>query len=63
MKRQSGKLGLSRETIRRLDTGDLAWARGADEISIQSGETHCWCTDSCDETTAGIGQIRFRRIA
>lgn len=48
MYKRSSKLALNRETLRRLDAGDLSWARGRDEISFQSGETHCWCTDSCD---------------
>src|SRR5262245_47159654 len=48
MRKQGRKLNLRRETLYWLQAGDLSWVRGRDEISIQSGETHCWCTDSCE---------------
>ena len=57
MHKPSKKLSLRRETLRWLQAGDLSWARGRDEISIQSGETHCWCTDSCDTMRVTIGVV------
>lgn len=49
MKRR--KLTLTRETLRQLSNGDLqkqVGARFAENQSIQSGETYCWCTDTCN---------------
>jgi hypothetical protein len=55
MKKRSAKLTLYRETLRHLVTPELRNAedgayRAMEEVtqSIQSGETHCWCSKTCD---------------
>jgi hypothetical protein len=55
MKKRNAKLALYRETLRQLVTPDLrAAARGGframedNSQSIQSGETYCWCSKTCD---------------
>lgn len=55
MKKRSTKLTLYRETLRHLVMPELREAAGgmravAQETSqsIQSGETHCWCSKTCD---------------
>jgi len=55
MKKRNPKLTLYRETLRQLVVPELREAaRGgfraveADSQSIQSGETHCWCSRTCD---------------
>ena len=57
------KLTLSRETLRHLVTPELRDAVGGafravedTSQSIQSGETYCWCTDTCNccETAAKV---------
>ena len=54
MKKRSAKLTLYRETLRRLVTPELRDAvgglRAVDDTSqsIQSGETYCWCSKTCD---------------
>jgi hypothetical protein len=54
MKKRATKLTLHRETLRHLVTPQLreaigggARARVDTSQSIQSGETYCWCTDTC----------------
>ncbi len=46
MKRHSKTLKLKKETLRRLGDETLRGIGGGE--SIQSGETYCWCTDTCD---------------
>ena len=48
------KLTLKRETVRKISDKNVKRAAGA-EVSIQSGETYCWCTD------CGCGEIDFDR--
>ena len=55
MKKRSAKLTLYRETLRHLVTPELRDAvggalRAVDDTSqsIQSGETYCWCSKTCD---------------
>jgi hypothetical protein len=54
MKKRSAKLKLYRETLRHLVIPELRDAvgglRAADDTSqsIQSGETYCWCSKTCD---------------
>lgn len=53
MKKRAAKLTIYRETLRHLVTPELRNAAGglralADSQSIQSGETHCWCSKTCD---------------
>ena len=54
MKKRSAKLTLYRETLRHLVTLELRDAvgglRAVDDTSqsIQSGETYCWCSKTCD---------------
>ena len=54
MKKRAAKLTLYRETLRHLVTPELRDAVGglraveANSQSIQSGETHCWCSRTCD---------------
>ena len=52
--KKRAKLTLYRETLRHLVTPELRDAMGGlravDDTSqsIQSGETHCWCTNTCN---------------
>ena len=55
MKKRNPKLTLYRETLRQLGTPELRdAARGGFRAmedtsqSIQSGETFCWCSKTCD---------------
>lgn len=54
MKKRAAKLTLYRETLRHLVTPELRDAVGGlramenGSQSIQSGETHCWCSRTCD---------------
>ncbi len=54
MKKRSAKLMLYRETLRHLVTPELRDAAGGlramedTSQSIQSGETYCWCTKTCN---------------
>lgn len=54
MKKRTAKLTLYRETLRHLVTPELREAAGGlravedTSQSIQSGETYCWCTQTCD---------------
>jgi len=54
MKKRSAKLTLYRETLRHLVTPELRDAVGGlravndTSQSIQSGETYCWCSKTCD---------------
>jgi natural product precursor len=45
MQKKTKKLTLNRETLRSFDDRQLRFAGGGQ--SIQSGETYCWCTDTC----------------
>ena len=53
-KRTAAKLTLYRETLRHLVSPELRNAEGgfraAEDTSqsIQSGETYCWCSKTCD---------------
>jgi hypothetical protein len=55
MRKNTRRLSLSRETLHRLEA--LRHVRAAapgllhridDNPSYQSGETYCWCTDTCN---------------
>ena len=54
MKKRAAKLTLYRETLRHLVTPELRNAAGgvraAEDTSqsIQSGETYCWCSETCN---------------
>lgn len=55
MRKNTRRLSLSRETLHRMEALQLvrAAAQGAvfvidDNPSYQSGETYCWCTNSCN---------------
>jgi hypothetical protein len=54
MRKNTPKLSLSRETLHRLESlervraGAAAALRADDNPSYQSGETYCWCTDTCN---------------
>jgi hypothetical protein len=56
MKKRTAKLTLYRETLRHLVTPELREAAGGlraiqaqdTSQSIQSGETYCWCSKTCD---------------
>ncbi|HVR97373.1 MAG TPA: hypothetical protein VMW27_12210 [Thermoanaerobaculia bacterium] len=54
MKKRNPKLTLYRETLRHLVTPELRDAAGGFRAmedtsqSIQSGETYCWCTKTCN---------------
>jgi len=54
MKKRATKLTLSRETLRHLVAPEIRNAVGGFRAmedtsqSIQSGETYCWCTKTCD---------------
>lgn len=54
MKKPAAKLKLYRETLRHLVTPELRDAVGGlravedNSQSIQSGETYCWCSKTCD---------------
>jgi hypothetical protein len=54
MKKRAAKLTLYRETLRHLVTPELRNAAGGlramedTSQSIQSGETYCWCSKTCD---------------
>jgi hypothetical protein len=56
MKKNATKLTLHRETLRHLVTPELrnvaggafAALREDDSQSIQSGETFCWCSKTCN---------------
>lgn len=54
MKKRAAKLTLYRETLRHLVTPELRDAVGGlraredNSQSIQSGETFCWCSRTCD---------------
>jgi hypothetical protein len=64
MKKRSAKLTLYRETLRHLVTPELRDAvgglRAADDTSqsIQSGETYCWCTKTCNCCEAATQEAR-----
>jgi len=53
-KRTAAKLTLYRETLRHLVTPELRNAEGGlramedNSQSIQSGETFCWCSKTCN---------------
>lgn len=53
-KKPTAKLTLYRETLRHLVTPELRDAVGGFRAmedtsqSIQSGETYCWCSKTCD---------------
>ena len=63
MKKRIQKLVLHRETLRHLESPEMKRALGMGAVvktgeenpSIQSGETYCWCTDSCDCTEIQTG--------
>ena len=53
--KRAAKLKLYRETLRHLTTPELRNAEGGafrviedTSQSIQSGETYCWCSKTCD---------------
>ena len=53
--KRTAKLTLNRETLRHLTTPELRAAVGGgyramedNSQSIQSGETYCWCSKTCD---------------
>ena len=53
--KRNAKLKLYRETLRHLTTPELRAAEGGayramedTSQSIQSGETFCWCSKTCD---------------
>jgi natural product precursor len=54
--KKNAKLTLHRETLRHLVSPELrnvaggAFARAREDASqsIQSGETYCWCTQTCN---------------
>lgn len=54
MKKRTAKLTLYRETLRHLVSPELRNAAGGlramedTSQSIQSGETYCWCSKTCD---------------
>ena len=54
MKKRAAKLTLYRETLRHLVTPELRDAVGGlramedTSQSIQSGETYCWCSKTCN---------------
>lgn len=54
MKKRAAKLTLYRETLRHLATPELRDAAGGlravedTSQSIQSGETYCWCSKTCN---------------
>jgi hypothetical protein len=54
MKKRAAKLTLYRETLRHLVTPELRDAAGGlramedTSQSIQSGETYCWCSETCN---------------
>lgn len=54
MKKTVAKLKLHRETLRNLVSPELRQAVGGLRLaedtsqSIQSGETYCWCTKTCN---------------
>jgi hypothetical protein len=55
MKKRATKLTLHRETLRHLVNPELRDAVGGalrrvedNSQSIQSGETYCWCTQTCN---------------
>ena len=54
MKKRAAKLTLYRETLRHLVTPELRDAAGGFRAiedtsqSIQSGETYCWCSKTCN---------------
>jgi hypothetical protein len=54
MKKRATKLTLYRETLRHLVTPEIRNAVGGFRAmedtsqSIQSGETYCWCSKTCD---------------
>lgn len=52
MKKRESKLQLHRETVRRLDSGDLRQAFGGTGIDTSCGEPNC-----CDDGTT-IGRIQ-----
>jgi hypothetical protein len=64
MKKRNPKLALYRETLRQLVVPELRGAAGgfraqeADSQSIQSGETHCWCSKTCDCCEAAQANVR-----
>ena len=58
MRKRIEKLTLHRETLRQLNATEIRGARGGavriveeTNPSIQSGETYCWCKDTCDNCT------------
>ncbi len=58
MRKRIEKLTLHRETLRHLNAAEIQGARGGalqiateDNPSYQSGETYCWCTDTCQNCT------------
>jgi hypothetical protein len=50
MKRQAPKLQLRRETLHSLSSLSPSQLRpvAGGSPSIQSGETNCWCSETCD---------------
>lgn len=53
--KRNAKLKLYRETLRHLTTPELRAAEGGayramedNSQSIQSGETYCWCSKTCN---------------
>jgi hypothetical protein len=54
MKKRANKLTLHRETLRHLVNPELRDAVGGLRLaednsqSIQSGETYCWCSKTCN---------------
>lgn len=60
MRKRIEKLTLHRETLRHLNAAEIRGARGGavlrgvvaeENPSYQSGETYCWCTDTCANCT------------
>lgn len=58
MRKRIEKLTLHRETLRHLSSAEIQGVRGGalqvakeENPSIQSGETYCWCTDTCYNCT------------
>ncbi|HBL27756.1 MAG TPA: hypothetical protein DD490_13040 [Acidobacteria bacterium] len=63
MKKSAAKLTLYRETLRHLVAPELRDAVGglrAEDASqsIQSGETYCWCSQTCNCCEAAAAKVR-----
>ncbi len=54
MKRRPKKLALTKETLRQLAGGYVKPIGAGDCVSIQSGETNCWCSDSCNGCSGAL---------